>query len=228
MYRLHTSTDKKASFWFSFIRFCTFLLCNACNFCLQHRGYTETLVAPHLHSSHPHWHRLHRPASAKQHHKQTSKNQWSQRKSLLFFLFFRLNFFAISASGLAVHRAAPRTESSRLIRERCFITTGQVDIFPCFPCLLSVELTQEDCDLAWWYLRPTPFWYRLGCLKPGLSGILHICCCLLHRAMDSFDGTRGIKGGNQWVQWVSKGANFSFISEQSIASIKLLLAGMES
>ena len=48
-----------------------------------------------------------------------------------------MNFFAISASGLAVRRAAPRTENSRLIRERCFITTGQVDIFLCFPCLLS-------------------------------------------------------------------------------------------
>ena len=93
--------------------------------------------------------------------------------------------------------SAHSTESSPFIRERCFITTGQVDIFLCFPCLLSVELTQEDCDLAWWYLRTTPFWYRLGCLKPGLSRILHICCCLLHRAMDSFDGTRGIKGGNQ-------------------------------
>ncbi len=102
--------------------------------------------------------------------------------------------------------------------------TGFVELTWKTACLKS----QEDCDLAWWYLRTTPFWYRLGCLKPGLGWILHICCCLLRCAMDSFYGTWGIKGGNQWVQWVSKGANFSFISEQSISSIKFLLAGMES
>ena len=184
----------------------------------------------------------------------SSKNQCSQRNCFLSCLFLPLNFFGISESGLAVRKAAHKTESS--CWELCFIIIGQEDIFLCFPCLLSgvysgmiffqpflvckytgsVELTwktaclksQEDCDLAWWYLRTTPFWYRLWCLKPGLGWILHISCCLLHCAMDSFYGTWGIKGGNQWVQWVSKGANFSFISEQSIASIKFLLAGMES